>query len=168
MEFIVENLPIIICAVVGIALLVVEMFMPGFGVPGVAGMILLLASIVLTWRDHGAYAGLGATLVVLSVAGIMITMALKSASSGRIWRSSLVLRDSMRGAQELPEGKALESLLGRGGQAQTMLRPAGIALIDGQRVNVVSRGEIIEQGAHIVVDEVEGSRVVVRRAAPNA
>lgn len=168
MEFVVQNLPIIICAVVGILLLVVEMFMPGFGLPGIAGMALLIASIVMTWQDHGAYAGLGATLVVLSLAGIMLTLALKSASSGRIWRSSLILKDSMTKAQDLPEGKALESYLGKTGQAQTMLRPAGIALIDGQRVNVVSRGEIIRQGTDIVVDEVEGSRVVVRQLDRNA
>ena len=168
MEFVIENLPIIICALVGIALLVVEMFMPGFGLPGIAGMILLVASIVLTWRDHGAYAGLGATLVVLSLAGVMISMALKSASSGRIWRSSLILKDNLAKAQDLPESKALEALLGKEGVAQSMLRPAGIALIEGQRVNVVSRGEVIDQGAAILVDEVEGSRVVVRRAEKKA
>ena len=48
MDFIMQNLPIIICAVIGIVLLVVEFFMPGFGLPGIAGLLLLAASVVLT------------------------------------------------------------------------------------------------------------------------
>ena len=50
MDFILNNLPILICAVVGIALIIVEMFMPGFGIPGVAGIILLIGASALTWR----------------------------------------------------------------------------------------------------------------------
>lgn len=163
MDFIVENLPIIICALVGIILLVVEMFMPGFGLPGIAGIVFLFGSIVLTWRQHGAYAGLGATLVVLSLAGIMVTTALKSASSGRIWRSNLVLKDSMEKPDTLPENQDLLRLLGREGTALTVLRPAGMVDVDGERVNVVSRGEFLPKGARVVVEEVEGSRVVVRQ-----
>jgi membrane-bound serine protease (ClpP class) len=46
-----------------------------------------------------------------------------------------------------------------------MLRPAGHATIDGRRVDVVSRGEMIAEGVPVVVVEVEGNRVVVARAA---
>lgn len=163
MEFIMQNLPIIICALVGIILLVVEMFMPGFGLPGVAGIVFLLASIVFTWKQHGAYAGLGATLIVLSLAGILVTTALKSASSGRIWRSDLILKDSMTKADDLTENQELARLIGKEGTTLTVLRPAGIADLSGERVNVVSQGEFLEKGVQIIVEEVEGSRVVVRR-----
>lgn len=158
-----QNLPIIICALVGIILLVVEMFMPGFGLPGVAGIVFLLASIVFTWKQHGAYAGLGATLIVLSLAGILVTTALKSASSGRIWRSDLILKDSMTKADDLTENQELARLIGKEGTTLTVLRPAGIADLSGERVNVVSQGEFLEKGVQIIVEEVEGSRVVVRR-----
>lgn len=168
MDFIMENLPIIICALVGVILLVVEMFMPGFGLPGVSGIIFLLASIVLTWREHGAYAGLGATLVVLSLAGIMISFALKSASSGRIWRSNLILKDSTQKADALPDNVELAGYLGKVGTTQTVLRPAGMVSLDGVRVNVVSRGEFIAEGQQVRVVEVEGSRVVVRRVEEQA
>ena len=62
-----NNLPIILCAVVGLILLLIEAFMPGFGLPGISGMLLLLAAIVLTWIEYGAYAGLGATLIVIAI-----------------------------------------------------------------------------------------------------
>jgi membrane-bound serine protease (ClpP class) len=43
------------------------------------------------------------------------------------------------------------------------LRPAGVADIDGSRVDVVSDGEFIETGAAIEVTRVDGNRVVVRQ-----
>jgi len=53
--------------------------------------------------------------------------------------------------------------LGRVGQTTSALRPAGIAEIDGERVDVVSDGEMIEAGTTIVVSRVDGNRIVVRR-----
>jgi len=47
------------------------------------------------------------------------------------------------------------------GVAHTTLRPTGTALIDGTRVDVVTRGEMIEAKARIRVIAVEGNRVVV-------
>ena len=40
MEFIAENLPTLICGLVGVALLILEAFMPGFGLPGISGIVL--------------------------------------------------------------------------------------------------------------------------------
>ena len=53
--------------------------------------------------------------------------------------------------------------LGKRGRASSPLRPAGIAEIDGQRVDVVSDGELIEVGQFIEVVRVDGNRIVVRR-----
>lgn len=160
MEFIVANLPIVICAVIGIILLIVEVFMPGFGLPGIAGLLLLGVSIVMTWMSHGAYAGLGATLVVLAIGGIVLSLSLKSATSGRISRSALILKDTTQTPREEPK---LERLIGVKGVSQTVLRPAGIALVDGQRINVVTRGEFIGKDEQVVIEEIEGARVIVRR-----
>jgi membrane-bound serine protease (ClpP class) len=55
------------------------------------------------------------------------------------------------------------SWLGKSGTALTPLRPAGIADIDGQRVDVVSDGEFIDSGMPITVNRVDGNRIVVRR-----
>jgi membrane-bound serine protease (ClpP class) len=53
--------------------------------------------------------------------------------------------------------------LGKSGTALSPLRPAGIARIENQRVDVVSDGEFIDSGAPIVVTRVDGNRIVVRR-----
>ena len=49
------------------------------------------------------------------------------------------------------------------GTAVTILRPAGMALIDGKRVDVVTRGEYIEKDAAIIVTAVTGNQIIVRK-----
>jgi len=53
--------------------------------------------------------------------------------------------------------------LGKTGHAGTPLHPSGIADIDGERVDVVSTGELIDAGVAIEVVRVDGNRVVVRQ-----
>jgi membrane-bound serine protease (ClpP class) len=53
-------------------------------------------------------------------------------------------------------------LLNKTGQALTLLRPSGMAMIDGKRVDVVTEGPPVEQGTPIKVVAIEGLRVVVR------
>jgi membrane-bound ClpP family serine protease len=53
------------------------------------------------------------------------------------------------------------ALVGREGTVESALRPTGIARIDGRRVDVVTRGELIEPPARVRVVEVTGNRIVV-------
>ena len=163
MDFVLNNLPIIICALLGIIMLIVEMFMPGFGLPGIAGLLLMAAAIVLTWLDYGPLAGLGATLIVITLSAIMVSVSLKSATSGRISRSALILKDGQTRAEGFRTSESLERYLGKTGTTYTVLRPAGTADIEGDRVDVVSMGEFIDKGVPIRVEEIEGARVLVRR-----
>jgi membrane-bound serine protease (ClpP class) len=55
--------------------------------------------------------------------------------------------------------------LGRTGKALSPMRPAGIAEIDGARVDVVSDGGFIDAGAPIEVTRVDGNRIVIRPLA---
>ncbi len=164
MEFIVNNLPILICAVLGIGLLVFEMFMPGFGIPGFSGLALLVASVVFTWSQHGMLAGLGMAVIVLALGGLVIMLSLRSAAKGRLSRSPLILK----GGQSREEGFAatddLSGFIGRSGKTLTVLRPAGIAEFDGVRLNVVSAGEFIQKGAQVVIRQIEGARILVEKA----
>ena len=77
LEFIAANLPILICFLIGIGLMVLEAFMPGFGLPGISGIILEVVAVALTWMNHGPMAALGMTLIVLSILAIAISMSLR-------------------------------------------------------------------------------------------
>ena len=54
-------------------------------------------------------------------------------------------------------------MLGQLGTVISPLRPSGIAEVGGKRMDVVSDGEFIEQGERVVINRVDGNRMVVRR-----
>lgn len=163
MDFILSNLPILICAVVGIGLIIVEMFMPGFGIPGISGIVLLIAAAVFTWIQHGYVAGLGVSLILLVIVGIAMYFSIRSATKGRLSRSPLVLKSKQSREEGFIATDEYDKYLDREGTTLTVLRPAGMAEIDGERVNVVSDGNFIDKGVRVKVREVEGSRVMVER-----
>ena len=162
LEFIAANLPIFICFVIGIGLMVLEAFMPGFGLPGISGIILEVVAVALTWMNHGPMAALGMTLIVLSILAIAISMSLRSAANGKLSRSKLVLNDTESNEAGYRSTEDLDVFLGKEGVTTTVLRPTGMAEFDGVRLNVVSEGEFIQSGTRVQIVRVEGSRILVR------
>ena len=92
------------------------------------------------------------------------------------WGSGLVLRQPEGEEQRptatevstlTPEGGTVEeqfkNLVGKTGVAQSDLRPAGVALVEGRRVDVVAEGAMIDAGSRIKVVAVQGNRMVVRK-----
>lgn len=73
--------------------------------------------------------------------------------------NDLKLDKDIGGANATENG--LGALLDKEGTASSELRPAGVAEIEGQRVDVVTQGEMIAEGDRVRVAEVEGNRVVV-------
>ena len=165
LEFIAANLPILICFVIGIGLMVLEAFMPGFGLPGISGIILEVVAVALTWMNHGPMAALGMTLIVLSILAIAISMSLRSAANGTLSRSKLVLNDTESNEAGYRSTEDLDVFLGKEGVTTTVLRPTGMAEFDGVRLNVVSEGEFIQSGTRVQIVRVEGSRILVRTIA---
>lgn len=161
LEFLLTNLPIVICVVVGAALIVVEMFVPGFGVPGVSGIVAVLIGAVLLYMKAGPLAALEYLFVAIALIGVALFIAMRSASHGRLSKSPIILKKE----EDLEEGQPAESdltaFIGRKGVAETVLRPSGIGNFDGVRLNVVSNGTYLEKGAAVRVERVEGSRIVV-------
>ena len=165
LEFMTTNLPVILCLLVGIGLLIAEVFMPGFGVAGISGICLEIASIVLTYLNHGALAALGMTIVCLAVIGITISVAIRSASNGKLSKSSIILNERETVAEGYSATTDMEVFLGREGVTTTVLRPTGMAEFDGVKLNVIADGEYIQQAEAVRIEKVEGARIVVRKLA---
>ena len=154
----------------GVLLLAVEVFViPGFTVAGLGGIVALVAGLGMTLV--GAGATMNAIIIALGRVALSILMAMAGAFGllrllprlpfGR----RLVLETGMQtdlGYVSAPESD--HQWLGRTGTALSPLRPAGIAEIDGARVDVVSDGDFIEAGTPIDVTRVDGNRIVVRRS----
>lgn len=162
-EFILANLPIFLCFLLGMGLLIVEVFMPGFGLPGISGIILEVVTIVLTYLWHGGLAALGATLIILAVVAIVVSLALRSVNKGRLSKSPIILNDAEHASEGYTATRDMEVFLGREGVTTTVLRPAGMAEFDGVKLNVVADGEYIPNDVRVTVDHVEGARVVVKK-----
>ncbi len=163
LEFVLQNLPIFACFLFGLGLLIVEVFMPGFGLPGISGVILEVVSIVLTYLRHGGLAALGMTLIILAVIAVVISLALRSINKGKLSKSPVILTETESAADGYVATRDMEVFLGKEGVTTTVLRPSGMAEFDGVKLNVVADGEYIARGVSVRVERVEGASVVVRR-----
>ncbi|HYH01386.1 MAG TPA: NfeD family protein [Terriglobales bacterium] len=153
----------------GVLLLALEVFvLPGVTVAGVAGIVALLAGLSMTLIGSGATvaaisASLGRVAISILLAmlgGFALLRLLPRVRFGR----GIVLETGMQsGSGYVSTPETDRRWLGRTGTALSPLRPAGIAVIDGTRLDVVSDGDFIDAGASIEVSRVDGNRIVVRR-----
>jgi len=145
--------------VIGFILILIEIFLvPGFNIFGVFGFLMIASGIVL------AYSRLDFRIAnFIMVASIIVSLVLvRVIVKSKTWRR-MVLEDT----QEKIHGfhastDELQHLIGKKGIAYTSLRPAGIALIDDQKIDVMTEGGFIENDRAIEVILVEGNRVVVK------
>jgi membrane-bound serine protease (ClpP class) len=168
----------VILFVAGVAFLLVELFvLPGFGVAGLSGILLILASLILASQTfvipqtQEDWAELTGTLLVILVSGLVFTVAayLLSRHFGSLpllGRLVLAPPSSPTGDQATwsPGGSQSAVQVGSRGVAVSTLRPAGKARFGKQYVDVVTEGEFITKGSLVEVLEIHGNRVVVGAA----
>lgn len=163
--------------VVGVALILVEVLViPGFGFVGVAGILCVLASLVMLlmagdWSDftfNNPFTGEAITQVAVTIlVGIVAVFSLihwlpRSRSS--VLGGKLVLDEGLAAAAGYASHEAAgDDLAGLTGEVVSPLRPAGKALIDGKRLNVETEGDFIAAGETVRVLRREQGRIVVRR-----
>lgn len=136
--------------------------MPGFGIPGISGAVLLLAGIVMTWFEYGAKVGLGMAVALLALLGIVISISLKSVNSGRLTNSELVLRDAVNDGGK-SEREEMQLLVGKEGTTVSALRPVGAAEFECGKLNVQGDSEFIEKGVKVRIIRVDGTTIYVKR-----
>ncbi len=152
---------------VGVILLALEILViPGFGVAGVSGIGALVASLYLVLRETTILlpeVAVTQLLFYIGMMGVVLLVLLVWLPENPIWkRLGLFKKEEDK---VVPEETLMNypSLVGKNGVARSVLRPAGIAEIEGKRYDVVTRGEFIEQDEAILVEEVQGNRIIVRR-----
>jgi len=152
---------IISLVVAGILLVLCEVFIPG-GVIGILGGVLLAIGIIggFVHEAHGPELGMWLLFgsLVGGLAGLWAWIKFFPRSP---MGKRLILQRDAKTWHGYDEGQS--DLLDCEGTAHTPLRPAGTAVIGGKRIDVVTRGEMIDRRSRIRVIEVSGNRVVVEK-----
>ena len=144
--------------VAGVVFIGIEIAVPGFGVFGILGISSLIAGMIFAARDFNTFLTvLGVGIVGAAVGLPLIYLLLKKLGLLR----KLALEKGMLPEEGFVSHEHIASLAGKTGMALSVLRPAGIADIEGERHSVVSSGAYIEKGTAIVVVEHTPGRIVV-------
>lgn len=168
----------ILLFVVGVVFVVLEVFViPGFGVFGIGGLVMIVAGIVLASQtfiiprnsEELARLPVSLSMVLAAGGGFMagIFFIRKYLTTMPVFRRIMLqppsADESISPAQrELKESLVDRThLMGKSGQAVTPLVPAGKAQIGNELIDVITDGRLIEKGQVIRVIEITGNRVLV-------
>ncbi len=146
--------------IIGVILVIVEMFHPGFGAPGITGTILIIIGIALIAET--IQQALILIILIIAILGIALSIILHSATKGKLSKSPLILKHSQNKDTGYIGINDLEFFLGKEGISSTVLRPSGVADFDGVKIDVVSEGAFISQNKKVKVIKVIGRSIVVR------
>lgn len=146
--------------IVGLGLVVAEILIPSFGLFTVMCCACFVGSVVIAF-DVSTTAG------VIFVVAAFVAVPITVFSGFRFLSKSRLGGWLFLSAPDTPEivDKIYEDnsrLIGREGVAVTPLRPSGMADIDGERVPVVTEGDLLDSRRRVQVIAVEGNRIVVR------
>jgi len=152
--------------IAGIILLGIEAFViPGFGVVGILGIVVMIYAMFTMLLPVAPTSGdINAALwgLVIAIIGGVIGLGLmvKRMLKTRAWQR-ISLPESEKQEEGYSGSLGLEELVGKSGVAITTLRPAGTALIEGQRIDVVTPGTFLDKDTEITIIRIDGNRVVV-------
>lgn len=153
----------------GVLLLLIEMIViPGFGVAGISGVILvvfglyrLLLPDMPVGEEVTDMAMFGLTIGIIGgLIGLILLFKLMTKT--KFWKK-LATPDVQDHERGYDTSLGLEDKVGQVGVADSDLHPSGWVTIDDERIFVVSDGTFIEDGKKVKIIKVDGNRVVVRQ-----
>lgn len=181
----------VLMVIVGMMLIAVELFvLPGFGVAGIGGIVLIFTGLVLSFLPPLVVPGLpfGAGVSLNGLLSALLSVASAMVASVLLWWwvsrylvtlpyfGKLVLAGANDTTGRAPAGDAARiavdwPAVGAVGRAVTRLAPGGTAEFiddatgDYRPTDVVCDGGYVDAGSPVIVREVHGNRIVVRPTA---
>ena len=141
----------VILIIAGIILASVEMYIPGFGVPGISAAICLVSGVLLTAKNV-----MQGIIIVIGILCILLVIFKEKVKSPIVLDNAIDSNAGYLGEDDL------RYLLGKEGVAVTDLRPAGKGNFEGVEFDVNSSGQFIQKGAKIVIFSIKDSRLTVK------
>ena len=148
----------IIVLAVGIILIGVEFYLPGFGYPGIIGIICSLAGIFLTGQNASERLIVG--IITIVIIAVMLVISIMIFNSKKV-KSPIKLDTDLQGKNLFLEEKDMEYLIGKKGCALSDLKPAGKGDFDGIRLDILSSGYYIKKGKALIITGIKDNRIIV-------
>lgn len=151
--------------IVGVILMVIECFVPGFGVWGVSGLLCIIGAIT---AQGILYQSIAQVLFLISLAILAILLLflifLRSAKYGLIGKSPLIQsKTALPTDYDKKYRNELSVLIGQKGVTITPLRPTGKFMISKKVYEGITAGELIDKDEIIKVLDVQGSKILVEK-----
>ncbi|NBW96769.1 MAG: hypothetical protein EBR28_08565 [Planctomycetia bacterium] len=151
--------------VVGLVVMVLEVFLPSGGILGFLSLTAIVAAIATAFLEMGSTAGFvalaSATLIVPAVLGLAFRWFPETPLGRRVLPPPPEPGDVAPAAARRRE---LEKLVGRGGRVVSEMLPWGVVEIDGVRFEAVSEGGPVAMGSAVEAVGVQGRDLVVAPA----
>lgn len=150
--------------IVGLVLLTIEVFVPGFGFFGIAGLVTMGAGIVV--RIFEGLDFLQAIWFVLTIVAGLLIMSFVVLVGGRrlvLGRTGIFENSTTISTHYNQVDRELKKLVGKTGKTVSKLDLAGKAKIKGKIYDVMSINSYIESGAHIKVVAIKNNTILVRK-----
>lgn len=167
----------ILMFIVGVILIIVEIFViPGFGVAGISGIVLVFAGLVLSLLNNVnfdfegveiATVGVAVSTVIIGVFGGFI-LSLYLGNKLFTAQSGMFRNLSLKTVQEVNDGfvcveTGMFALKGKTGISQTVLRPAGKVFIEDEVFDAIALNGFIDKNVNIKVTKVEATQLYVEK-----
>lgn len=148
----------VILQLIGVIVIIAEIILPSGGILSVLAAGIFAYSLYVVFHDVSVSAGFVFVTADVIMIPILVIVGLKLLAKSPVTLRTML--SSKEGVTSQPS--ELDEFLGMEGIAVTDLRPAGTAVINGKRVDVISRGEYLEKNSRIVVSSVTGNQIIVR------
>lgn len=155
-----ENWVPIVIFILGICLLIFEVFVPDFGVAGIIGFLLIIGGVYLTNNDLST-ALRDLSIAVVAASFLFIMLIRRGYSLTHLQK--LVLQNNLDKESGFSSNTDASAYLGKTGKTTTPLRPSGKVQFEDTELDVVSTGEHIDTNVSVIVTKVEGYKIIVRR-----
>lgn len=141
----------------GFILFLIELFTPGFGLCGISGLALIIWGCTLSIARIDPFVG----IFIFAASIYLVTLFFRIFKKSKLWKK-MQLNLSEEKSKGFSVDLNFESLLNKQGKTLSPLRPTGIILIEGKRLEAATDGVFVENNKDIVVIRIEGNKIIVR------
>lgn len=150
----------IVLFIIGLILLGIEALAPGFGLPGISGIIIILIGIILA-MDNVEYAimSLSIAIIISTFLGIILV---RKGYNSKLFKK-VILNNKLVTDKGYLSSSDRSHLIGKEGRTITDHRPSGFSMIENEKVDTISDEGFISKDTEVIVSKVEGSKIIIRR-----